>query len=333
MVKFLIVRFSSIGDIVLTTPVIRHLKQQVEGASIHYLTKSAFSAILEANPYVDQIHAFNGGDLNKLIRTLKTLEFDYIIDLHHNARSEHVKMKLKRMDFSVNKLNFKKWLYVNFKWDRMPDLHMVDRNLDTIRHFIPERDGKGLDYFIPPEEEVDLSSLPALYREGYIALAIGAQHGTKKLPPEQLADLCSRLEQPVVILGGEDDVAIADQLLKALPEKKMLSQCGRLNIHQSASLVRQSRLLITHDTGLMHIGAAFRKKIITIWGNTVPKFGMYPYRPDPASVEFEVEGLRCRPCSKIGFQECPKKHFRCMREQDIDGIAQAAGQLFMATGQ
>lgn len=333
MVKFLIVRFSSIGDIVLTTPVIRHLKLQVKDASIHYLTKSAFSSILEANPYVDQIHAFNGGDLNSLIRTLKTLEFDYIIDLHHNARSEHVKMKLKRMDFSVNKLNFRKWLYVNFKWDRMPDLHMVDRNLDTIRHFIPERDGEGLDYFIPPEEEVDLSSLPAEYRKGYIALAIGAQHSTKKLPPEQLVDLCSRLGQPIVILGGADDAAIADQILEALPQKEMLSQCGMLTIHQSASLVRQAQLLITHDTGLMHIGAAFRKKIIAIWGNTVPKFGMYPYRADPESVQFEVKGLRCRPCSKIGFQECPKKHFRCMREQDIGSIAHAADRMFLATGQ
>lgn len=328
MVKFLILRFSSIGDIVLTTPVVRHLKRQVEGASVHYLTKSAFSPILESNPYIDQIHVFNGGDLNALIRRLKSLEFDYIIDLHHNARSQHVKMKLKRMDFSVDKLNFKKWLFVNFKWDRMPDVHMVDRNLDTIRHFISERDGEGLDYFIPPKEEVDLTTLPASYRKGYIALAIGAQHRTKQLPQEQLLDLCRRLEQPLVILGGENDAASAEQILKSLPEKEILSKCGKLNIHQSASLVRQARLLITHDTGLMHIGAAFHKKIITIWGNTVPKFGMVPYMADPGSVRFEVEGLRCRPCSKIGFQECPKKHFRCMRDQDISGIALTAGQLF-----
>lgn len=328
MVKFLIVRFSSIGDIVLTTPVVRHLKQQVEGASIHYLTKSAFATILEANPYIDQVHAFKDGDLNTLIRQLKSLGFDYVIDLHHNARSERVKMILKRMDFSVNKLNFKKWLLVNLKWDRMPDVHMVDRNLDTIRHFIPETDGKGLDYFIPPEEEVEPTSMPPAFRHGYIAVAIGAQHRTKQLPQEQLTELCRRLEQPIMILGGENDVEMAEQIREALPEKKILSQCGKLSIHQSASLVRQARLLITHDTGLMHIGAAFRQKIITIWGNTVPKFGMYPYMADPGSLRFEVAGLRCRPCSKIGFQECPKKHFKCMREQDINGIAEAAGQLF-----
>jgi ADP-heptose:LPS heptosyltransferase len=83
----------------------------------------------------------------------------------------------------------------------------------------------------------------------------------------------------------------------------------------------------------MHIGAAFNKKIISIWGNTVPKFGMYPYQADPDSVQFEVDGLRCRPCSKIGYQQCPRKHFRCMMEQDIPGISQAAERLFKVIGQ
>ena len=331
MVKFLVVRFSSIGDIVLTTPVVRHLKQQVEDAEIHYLTKSAYAGILEANPHIDRIHVFNG-DLNSLIRNLKALEFDYIIDLHHNARTERLKMKLKRMDFSVNKINFRKWLYVNFKWDRLPGVHMVDRNLDTINHFISERDGLGLDYFIPPQEEVSLKDLPPPFRTGYIAMAIGAQHRTKQLLLDQLIDLCNRLEQPVILLGGENDAGVAGQITGALPERDILNKCGSLTIHQSASLVRQARLLITHDTGLMHIGAAFRKKIITIWGNTVPRFGMYPYKADPASVWFEVDGLRCRPCSKIGFQECPRRHFKCMRQQDIPGMARTAEQLFSDTG-
>jgi ADP-heptose:LPS heptosyltransferase len=332
MVKFLVVRFSSIGDILLTTPVVRHLKRQVDQAEIHYLTKSAFTSLLEENPYVDRVHAFNG-DLNHTARVLKEIGFDYIIDLHHNARTQRLKMKLKRMDFSVNKLNFQKWLYVNLRIDRLPEVHMVDRNLATIRNFITERDEEGLDYFIPSRDEIDPGSLPSAFQSGYIALAIGAQHQTKRLPEDLLVELCSSLNHPVIILGGNDDQHIADSVMKALPGKHILNHCGALNIHQSASLVRQSRLLITHDTGLMHIGAAFKKKIISVWGNTVPKFGMYPYKADEASVRYEVNGLRCRPCSKIGFQECPKKHFRCMREQDISGISQDAVRLFAATGQ
>jgi ADP-heptose:LPS heptosyltransferase len=331
MVKFLVVRFSSIGDIILTTPVVRHQKKQVEQAQVHYLTKSAHASLLEANPYIDQIHVFNG-DLNATVRKLKEVGFDYIIDLHHNARTERLKMKLKRMDFSVNKLNFRKWLYVNFKLDRMPDRHMVDRNLDTIRSFISERDGGGLDYFIPQQEEIPMATLPASFQKGYIGLAIGAQHKTKMLPAELLTELCNGLEHPVIIMGGEADTAVADAIVQALPGKEIINGCGLYSIHQSASLVRQSRLLITHDTGLMHIGAAFRKKIITIWGNTVPQFGMYPYKADPDSLQFEVTGLGCRPCSKIGYQKCPKKHFKCMKEQDIEGIASSANRLFGASG-
>jgi len=327
MVKFLVVRFSSIGDIILTSPVLRHLKQEVEEAEIHFLTKSSYTTLLASNPYVDHIHSFDG-DMQKCIRELKSLRIDYIIDLHHNARSAQLKFGLKRMDFTVNKLNWKKWLLVNLKMDRMPAKHMVDRNLDTIKTFISERDGKGLDYFIPPGEEVDLSSLPEAYHQGYIGLSIGAQHETKKLPLSLLIELCKKLSQPIIILGGSMDRETGEAIVSALPEKTILNSCGQYRIHQSASLVRQARVLITHDTGLMHVGAAFQKKIISVWGNTVSKFGMFPFRPHPSSLQFEVKGLGCRPCSKIGYQKCPKKHFKCMMDQDIEGIAKASQHLF-----
>ncbi|MCK5137573.1 MAG: glycosyltransferase family 9 protein [Bacteroidales bacterium] len=330
MVKFLVVRFSSIGDIILTTPVVRHLKQQVEDAQVHFLTKSAFVPLLEANPYIDRIHSFDG-DIKACISDLKNEGIDYIIDLHHNTRSARIKFSLKRMDFSVNKLNRQKWLYVNFKLNRLPDVHMVDRNLETIRTFISEKDKGGLDYFIPEQERIDVSSLPEAFQNGYIALAIGAQHQTKKLPVESLVELCRKLSFPVIILGGPTDKETGVAIIDNLPGKTLLNTCGMYTIHQSASAVQQAGVLITHDTGLMHIGAAFNKKIITIWGNTVPAFGMFPFRADPSSVQFEVSGLKCRPCSKIGYQRCPKKHFRCMLEQDIDAIANTANRLFLTT--
>ena len=327
MVKFLIVRFSSIGDIVLTTPVIRHLKNQVEDAQVHFLTKKSYASLLDANPYVDKVLSFDG-DMKSCLRTLKMEEYDYIIDLHHNIRTARIKMGLKRMDFSVKKLNALKWLYVNFHVNKLPDLHMVDRNLATLKLFMEEQDKLGLDYFIPEAENVDLAKLSPEFTSGYMALALGAQHETKKLPLESLISLCEKLSFPIIILGGPEDKKTGEILVKALPGKTILNGCGAYSIHQSASLVQQSRVLITHDTGLMHIGAAFGKKIISIWGNTVPEFGMYPYRANPASVQFEVDGLKCRPCSKIGHQTCPKKHFKCMLNQDLDGIALKAEGLF-----
>ena len=327
MVKFLVVRFSSIGDIVLTTPVVRHLKQQVENAEIHYLTKSVYKSLLEANPYIDRIHAFDG-DIKACIDLLRKEEIDYVIDLHHNIRSARIKYGLKRIAFSVHKLNWLKWLYVTFKIDRLPDRHMVDRNLDTIRSFIEEQDDGGLDYFIPENSEVDIHSLPEPFRKGYVGLSIGAQHETKKLALESLVVLCQKLDYPVIILGGPEDRERGEHLVSALPGKDILNGCGAYSIHQSASLIKQASVLLTNDTGLMHIGAAFQKKIISVWGNTVPRFGMYPFRADPSSVQFEVSALSCRPCSKIGYQKCPKSHFKCMMEQDLDGIASATRQLW-----
>lgn len=326
MVKFLVVRFSSIGDIILTTPVVRHLKSQVDEAEVHYLTKKSFVPLLQANPYIDRIHPYDG-NMKSCLRELKEQQIDYIIDLHNNTRSGRVKFGLKRMDLTVRKLNMLKWLYVNFKINRLPDIHLVDRYLETIRAFISEQDSSGLDYFIPPGDQVPVSDLPSEYHEGFIGLAIGAKHETKKLPLDSLISLCEKLDSPVIILGGPEDIETGMAIVSALQDKQILNTCGQYTINQSASLVKQARLLITHDTGLMHIGAAFGKKIITIWGNTVPAFGMYPYRADPSSVSFEVTGLGCRPCSKIGYRRCPKKHFKCMLEQDLDGIASAARRL------
>jgi heptosyltransferase-2 len=327
MVKFLVVRFSSIGDIVLTTPVVRHLKKQVEDAEIHYLTKKAYAPLLKANPYIDHIHSFDG-DIRSCIEKLREEKIDYIIDLHHNARSARIKFGLKRMDFTVHKLNWLKWLYVSFKIDRLPDKHIVDRYLETIDAFISERDEQGLDYFIPEDEELKLSTLPPEYRKGYIGLSIGAQHSTKMLPPDKLVELCSYLKHPVILLGGPADKAAGEYIVNALPDKDIFNACGAYSIHQSASLVSKSEVLISHDTGLMHIAAAFQKKIISVWGNTVPRFGMFPYRSDSGSIQFEVDGLSCRPCSKIGYKKCPKKHFKCMVDQDLKRMAEAAHRLF-----
>jgi len=327
MVRFLIVRFSSIGDIILTTPVVRHLKKQIEDVEIHYLTKAAYASLLEANPFIDKVHSFNG-DMKACIASLRKEKIDYVIDLHHNARSARIKYGLKRIAFTVDKLNWKKWLYVTFKRDQMPDMHMVDRNLDTIQSYIEYRDELGLDYFIPEKDEISKASLPEDFRLAYVGLSIGAQHETKKLPPESLVELCRKLKHPVIILGGPGDKTTGEAIVSALPEKKILNACGQYNIHQSASLVRQAKVLITHDTGLMHMGAAFQLKIVSIWGNTVPQFGMYPYRANPSSVQFEVPNLPCRPCSKIGYQKCPKGHFKCMLNQDLESIAKAVHRLW-----
>lgn len=326
MVKFLIIRFSSIGDIVLTTPVIRCLRNQLGDAEIHFVVKKQFQPVISSNPYIHKIHILDD-NLYQLTNTLKNEHFDYIIDLHQNIRSLIVKSRLKIMSFSVNKINFNKWLMVNLKINRLPDKHLVDRYMETIKKFDIQNDNAGLDYFIPPDDEVNPENISSYHKNGYIALAIGGKHATKQMPADMIIELCRSLDSPIILLGGPED----RQTGKTISDNSgshVFNNCGNSNINQSASLVRQSRLLITPDTGLMHIGSAFKKIILSIWGNTIPEFGMYPYMPHHSSKIFEVKGLPCRPCSKIGFTKCPKGHFRCMRDMDVGSIAEYANRLF-----
>jgi len=321
LTRFLIIRFSSIGDIVLTTPVIRCLKQQIEDVEIHYLTKKQFGGLLENNPYIDKLWLLDK-NFDELLSQIRKTHIDYIIDLHHNLRTQRLKNKLSILSFSFNKLNYAKWMMVNFKKNRLPDVHIVDRYLDTLSSFDVENDGKGLDFFpgntwsdLPKEAQKQLP-------DRYIALAIGAQHFTKKAPPEKLAMLIDNLSLPVIILGGPADTGAAESIISRSLKKDTVNLAGKISLDNSAFLVSKAEAIVTHDTGLMHIAAAFGKKIMSIWGNTIPEFGMYPYQAHPASRIFEVKDLPCRPCSKIGFQQCPKKHFRCMMDQDMMGIAQ-----------
>ncbi|HZE83948.1 MAG TPA: glycosyltransferase family 9 protein [Puia sp.] len=336
--KFLIIRFSSIGDIVLTTPVIRCLRQQVATAEIHYLTKLAYRPILAANPYIDKLH-FLEDDLAATIAELKQEDFDYVIDLHHNLRTWKVKRGLGKQSFSFNKLNWEKLALVWLKWNRMPDKHIVDRYLDTVASFGVKNDGAGLDYFIPEADRVKPHDIPTSHQAGYIGLVIGAALATKQLPLHKLKAICTQARHPLILLGGPEDAAVATELA-AIDPIRIYNACGKFNLNESADLVRQAKLVITHDTGLMHIAAAFRRPVLSVWGNTVPAFGMYPYygnnylsdyRPsrvtglsgDLPYEMMEVKGLGCRPCSKIGFTKCPRGHFKCMELQSAERIVRA----------
>jgi ADP-heptose:LPS heptosyltransferase len=325
-VKFLVIRLSSIGDIVLTTPVVRCLKKQVPNAEVHFLTKKQFLPVLKANPYLDAIHEYSG--TTETLRLIRDTGFHYIIDLHNNLRTALIKTRTSVIAFSFKKLNIQKWLLVNIKKDIMPDVHIVDRYLETLKLFDVVNDNFGLDYYIPPEDEVEIRNLPELFHNGYILFAIGANHFTKRLPTDKIIKVCRQINLPVILAGGPEDVVRGDSISES-GGNQILNACGRYNINQSASLVRQARVVISHDTGLMHIAAAYKKKIISLWGNTIPRFGMAPYMPGRESAVYEVGGLKCRPCSKIGYSKCPRGHFKCMKEQDEKEIADYARKLFL----
>ncbi len=318
--KILIIRLSSIGDIVLTTPVIRCVKQQLPNAEVHFLVKHAFRMVVESNPYIDKLHLLHDR-LSDTIETLKREKFDYIIDLHHNLRTAKIKSALKVKAFSFNKLNLQKWLLTATKINTLPNIHIVDRYMETVATLGVRNDGKGLDYFLAHHDAVPDDHIPHSHYFGYVALVIGAAHHTKKLPVNKLQEFCKAVDYPIILLGGPDDRREGDAIA-SIDTVKIYNSCGKFKLNESADLIRRSKLVVTHDTGLMHMAAAFKKPIISIWGNTVPAFGMTPYfgyasQPDD---RMEVKGLWCRPCSKIGYNKCPLGHFNCMNKQDIQEL-------------
>ena len=311
MTKFLILRFSSIGDIVLTTPVIRCLKQQYPDAEVHYVTKKSYETLLENNPHIDKVFVLENG-LNKMIKDLQLERYDYVIDLHNNLRTTIIKLRLGVKSFSFDKLNLQKWILVKFKKNLMPNVHIVDRYMNTVESLGVKNDNKGLDYFIPEKDEMPSDWLPENFRNGYAVYAIGGQHETKKLPLNKMIELCQTINLPLVLIGGKEDSIISKQLIINIKNIPIFDACGKCNLNQSASIIQNSELVYSHDTGMMHVAAVFKKKIISVWGNTVPEFGMYPYQTD-----FEVienKDLNCRPCSKIGYEKCPLGHFKCMND-------------------
>lgn len=324
--KVLVTRFSSIGDIILTTPVLRCLKEQRQDIEVHFLTRSFFRELLAANPYIQKIHTFTY-NLQEVVQELKAEKFDYIIDLHKNLRSYKLKALLRRPSLTFNKLNLRKFFYTYFKIGSLPAVHIVDRYLKPLKALGVKHDGKGLDYFIPEDEEVNTREFPVEFHQGYIAWVIGAKHFTKRFPDHKIREVLHQISQPVVLLGGPEDREHGTWIAGEFYH--VLNKCGDYTLNQAASVIRQADKVISNDTGLMHMAAALQKPLISLWGNTVPEFGMYPYYgDDPQKAEklstiMEIKGLYCRPCSKLGFMKCPEGHFRCMRELNNETIAQA----------
>lgn len=324
--KILIIRFSSIGDIVLTTPVVRCIKLQLPDVELHYLTKKVYASILSANPHIDKVIVLEKY-LHDLIRIIAAEKYDHVIDLHKNLRSGMITSNLQLSVSSFDKLNFRKWVMVRFKKNILPDTHIVQRYLKAASVLGVIDDGNGLEYYIPKEDEITITEFPETHRNGYDVVVIGAAHFTKKLPVEKLIELCNRIQKPIILVGGKEDAENGN--LIANTNNNIWNACGLFSINKSASIIQQSNRVFTHDTGMMHIAAAFQKPIISFWGNTIPEFGMYPYYGKNIGLDelrkknqiMEVRGLYCRPCSKIGFEKCPQKHFKCMREIDLDSIS------------
>lgn len=317
MQEILVIRFSSIGDIVLCTPVFRLLKLKFPKAKITFVTKNKFKSLLQGNSNIDRILAWDHKD-DRI--ELNRIEFDAIVDLHSNLRSFMVKLRFWNVPrTSVNKENLSKFLFTLTKWKLFEVSSIVDRYIQTLKVWDIQNDHQGLDF----EGQSTLSGLENLGK--YVAIVLGGTYATKRIPQNKLEELFAEMPNSnFVLIGGTDEL----ELGKLLSEKysgRVVTKCGQLNINESAAMMKMSEIVIAGDTGMAHIAAALGKPLAVIWGNTHKGYGMSPVSKQGVELKhFEVEGLGCRPCSKLGFDGCPKQHFKCMEAQKMHEVKQFA---------
>jgi ADP-heptose:LPS heptosyltransferase len=319
--KILVIRFSAIGDIVLASPVLRCLKKQLPNCALHFLTKQSFKAVTEANPYVNTFFYFNGNNLNQLITQFKTENYDYVIDLQNNSKSLKIKWALSKPFYAIDKLNVEKFILTNLKINVMPNRHITQRSLDTVAALGVIDDGEGLDYFILEGQHTQPHDLPKAHSFGFVAIVIGASYATKQVPINVMQQFCSQLNYPIILVGGPEDAATG-AAIASVDTIKIYNSCGKFNLHESADIVRQAKLVISNDTGMQYIACAFNKKIIALWGSTTPKLQVQPYygtNHAPKHVNV-IQNLWCQPCTKFGKKKCPLGHYNCMAQINVNHL-------------
>ncbi len=314
--KILVIRFSSMGDIVYTTPVVRCLKKQLPGVEVHFLTKLKFKYIYDNNPCLDKLLLLKD-DLSETIREIKAERYDQIIDLHNNLRTAIIKLRTGIPSATYNKQRISKWLSLKFKLKLVKPVHLVDRYLKTVKFLGVINDSQPIDYYL--QKEYSLESLVPASHQKYVAFIIGAAHFTKRMPNEKVISICKKINFPIVLLGGVDVKANGGVIAEALGSI-VYNACGITSLDESVFLVSRADSIIGFDTGLTHIAEAFNKPIASIWGSTVPELlGVQPYMVQQSHIA--GVNLACRPCSKFGRSACPLGHFKCMRDIDEMAIA------------
>ncbi|MFK7756396.1 MAG: glycosyltransferase family 9 protein [Flavobacteriales bacterium] len=315
------------GDIILTSSVVRCLKEQLN-CEIDFLVKEVFSSLVSENPHVNQTHIFKKPVQNH-IATLKSQNYDIILDLQKNRKSKILANALNAEYITFHKLNIKKWILVQSRINLLPKKHIVDRYFDTVEKLGVYNDNKGNEIFIDADTKssVEMFDLPS----NYMTIAVGAQHRGKTMSTVQLKHVISRSSVPVVLLGGSAETALAMELELSLSRTNLINLSGQTSILQLAEIIRRSKLLLSGDTGAMHMASAFKVPQVSVWGCTTPNLGMWPYLCHEKSILIEPYDHSHRPCSKLG-NRCKYAPNWCIESVDPELISDGVSAILSEQG-
>ncbi|MCW8850678.1 MAG: glycosyltransferase family 9 protein [Melioribacteraceae bacterium] len=305
--KILIIRLSSLGDVLLTTPLIRTLKSSYPNIKIDFIVRKEFESTLKYNPNINNLIALERNYKKETVRSQIIKEnYDLIIDLQNNIRSRYLTRSLSFKTVRYRKPYLNRILLVKLKINRFKEVIPIPvRYANSLSNF--ELDQKGLELFIPDEEKSEIND------DNFIGLCPGSRHFTKMWPKEYYIELGNQLiknNYKVALFGGKDDMAICNDISAKLN--------GALNLSNDNDLIklavnmRNCKAIVCNDSGLMHTALALNIPVISIFGSTVKEFGFFPYKGK--NIVLENNLLSCRPCSHIGLDKCPQKHMDCLNK-------------------
>lgn len=335
--RVLLVRFGAMGDVILATPVIRAAAAASGAGRVDFLTKSAYVPLVRYHPSVGRVLEFGGRDgagFWGLVRTVRAGQYDAVIDLQNSWRSRLLSLFSGAKTAGTVKIGrWKRFQLVRCRSDRYREILAVPLKYLAAASVIGARDdGKGLDLFVDPRETAGvagrLESAGLAGGRRLIALAPGAGRATKRWPAERFGAVAAAFISrgyAAVFIGGEADKPACAEALKSTggPAADL---SGVFSLAGTASLISRSSLLVTNDTGLMHMAAALAVPCVAVFGPMTRHFGFFPFRAPSAVVE---KPLACRPCSYHGTDRCPKGHFRCMLDIEAGEVLYAAEQVLI----
>jgi len=337
--KFLFIRFSSLGDILLTFPAISYLKNTYPNSTIHFVSKSQFHDILKLNHSIDEIILFDekNDSMSKLKKIIKHNNYDYIIDLHNNIRSRLLSLFLPNKIFRFNKHSLKKFLLVKTKINLLKNYPNIIKRYFLTFNKILELDENKFDKYLEIykinvtdyENLIDLEKFIQNDNNDLIAFCPSAKHKTKIFPLGKFAkigrELLKKRKRTIILFGSKEEYQYCEELRIAISSESCINMAGKTTLIETSLLLNKCKLIVTNDTGLMHLGNLLKIPLIAIFGSTVKELGFFPF----GNTSFVIEniGLKCRPCSHIGLNKCPKKHFKCMNDIDESVIIKKANEF------
>ena len=334
--RILVVRFSAIGDIILTLPVVDALHTRFPEAEIEYLTRQENLDLVSHHPGVNRVWPFDRSlgfsELRRLGKILRERKYDLLIDLHQSLRSIYIRAAVRpHMARSYRKLTLSRRLLELARWNTLRDAPpVIDRYFTALEDFGVSREGRR-----PRLSVLDRArerSAEALLRaglgegEGIIVLAPGASHPTKRWPPAAFAAAALALTPPgsrAVVLGGNSDREIAAEVGRVMARSgaAIVDVAGRLALGESAAVIERASLVITNDSGLMHMADALDRPLVAVFGPTSRELGFYPTGPRARVAELPLD---CRPCTLHGSDSCRLQHHRCLQELPVEAVVKLA---------